>query len=63
MYFYIIYQDPKDSQLRVERIELAKRATARVRALIESGIDEENILVSEEDGFNNGFTFLNRWEN
>lgn len=63
MYFYIIYTDPTDNQLRVERVELAKRATARVRSLIESGIDEENILVSEEDGFNNGFTFLNRWEN
>jgi hypothetical protein len=60
--YYIIYPDPKDNQLRVERVEFAKRATARVRSLIESGIDEENILVSEEDGFNNGFTFLNRWE-
>lgn len=63
MYFYIIYQDPNDNQLRVERIKTAKRATSRVHSLIESGIDEENILVSEEDGFNNGFTFLNRWEN
>lgn len=62
MYFYIIYTDPTDNQLRVERVKLAKRATARVRSLIESGIDEEDILVSEEDGFNNGFTFLNKWE-
>ena len=61
MYFYIIYTDPTDNQLRVERVKLAKRATARVRSLIESGIDEEDILVSEEDGFNNGFTFLNKW--
>lgn len=61
MYFYIIYTDPTDNQLRVERVSLAKRAIARVHSLIESGIDEEDILVSEEDGFNNGFTFLNRW--
>lgn len=63
MYFYIIYTDPSNNQLRVECVKLAKKATARVRSLIESGIDEENILISEEDGFNNGFTFLNRWEN
>lgn len=62
MYFYIIYTDPADNQLRVECVELAKRATARVRSLIESGIDEEDILVSEWESFNNGFTFLNRWE-
>lgn len=62
MYFYIIYTDPSDNKLRVECVELAKRATARVRTLIESGIDEEDILVSEESHFNNGFTFLNKWE-
>lgn len=62
MYFYIIYTDPADNQLRVECVELAKRAIARVHSLIESGIDEEDILVSEESHFNNGFTFLNRWE-
>lgn len=62
MYFYIIYPDPEDDHLRVECVKLAKRATARVRSLIENGVDEEDILVSEENGFNDGFTFLNRWE-
>lgn len=62
MFFYIIYTDQKDNQLRVERVSLAKRAIARVHSLIESGIDEEDILVSEESHFNNGFTFLNKWE-
>lgn len=63
MYFYIIYPSPKNNHLRVEQIEFSERAVTRVRSLIESGVDEENILISEEDGFNNGFTFLNRWEN
>lgn len=62
MYFYIIYTDLTDNQLRVERVRFAQKATARVHSLIKSGIDEEDILVSEEDGFNNGFTFLNKWE-
>ena len=62
MYFYIIYPDPEDNHLRVEVVETAKRATARVRYLIENGVDEEDILASEENGFNDGFTFLNRWE-
>lgn len=63
MYFYIIYTDPADNLLRVERIKSAQKAIARVHSLIESGIDEENILVSDEFNFNNGFTFLNKWEN
>ena len=63
MYFYIIYTDPADNLLRVERIKSAQKAIARAHSLIESGIDEENILVSDEFNFNNGFTFLNKWEN
>lgn len=62
MCFYIIYPDPEDNHLRVERVEFAERATALVRSLIENGVDEEEILVANENDFNEGDTFLSRWE-
>ena len=60
--YYIIYQDPEDNHLRVERVEFTEKATARVRSLIENGVDEEDILVADEWYFIDGETFLDNWE-
>mgnify|MGYP006921153159 CR=1 FL=1 len=60
--YYIIYPDPEDNRLRVERVEFVERATARVRSLVENGVDEEDILVADEYDFEDGGNFLNDWE-
>ncbi len=61
MYFYIIYPDPKNNHLQVEQIEFSERAVTRVRSLIENGVNEEDILVANENDFDEGDNFLNKW--
>ena len=60
--YYIIYPDPEDNRLRVERGEFVERATARVRSLIENGVDEDDIVVAEEGVLENAMQFVNNWE-
>lgn len=60
--YYIIYPDPEDNHLRVERVEFTERATARVRSLIENGVDEDDIVVAEEGMLENAMQFVNNWE-
>ena len=60
--YYIIYPDPEDNRLRVERVEFVERATARVRSLIENGGDEDDIVVAEEGVLENAMQFVNNWE-
>lgn len=60
--YYIIYQDPEDNHLRVERVEFTEKATARVRSLIENGVDEDDIVVAEEGMLENAMQFVNNWE-
>ena len=60
--YYIIYPDPEDNHLRVERVEFTEKATARVRSLIENGVDEEDIVVAEEGMLENAMQFVNNWE-
>lgn len=60
--YYIIYPDPEDNSLRVERVEFVERATARVRSLIENGVDEDDIVVAEEGVLENAMQFVNNWE-
>ena len=60
--YYIIYPDPEDNRRRVERVEFVERATARVRSLIENGVDEDDIVVAEEGVLENAMQFVNNWE-
>ena len=60
--YYIIYPDPEDNRLRVERVEFVERATACVRSLIENGVDEDDIVVAEEGVLENAMQFVNNWE-
>lgn len=60
--YYIIYPDPEDNRLRAERVEFVERATARVRSLIENGVDEDDIVVAEEGMLENAMQFVNNWE-
>lgn len=60
--YYIIYPDPEDNRLRAERVEFVERATARVRSLIENGVDEDDIVVAEEGVLENAMQFVNNWE-
>ena len=60
--YYIIYPDPEDNRLRVERVEFVERSTARVRSLIENGVDEDDIVVAEEGVLENAMQFVNNWE-
>lgn len=60
--YYIIYPAPEDNHLRAERVEFTEKATARVRSLIENGVDEEDILVADEGMLENAMQFVNNWE-
>ena len=60
--YYIIYPDPEDKRLRVERVEFVERATARVRSFIENGVDEDDIVVAEEGVLENAMQCVNNWE-
>lgn len=60
--YYIIYPDPEDNHLRVERVEFVERAMARVLSLIENGVDKDDIVVAEEGMLENAIQFMNNWE-
>ena len=60
--YYIIYPDPEDNRLRVERVEFVESATARVRSVTENGVDEDDIVVAEEGMLENAMQFVNNWE-